>query len=92
MLVAAGILIPLYNGYPAVDGNDSFDELNRQVRAWLDIYSVSLTAIFVTKMLSTPLNQSLPSNIVTAKWRFNKQSEVSSIKAYCCERPKGLGG
>ena len=41
----AGVLIPLYNGYPAVDGNDSFDELNRQVRAWLDIDSVSLTAI-----------------------------------------------
>lgn len=41
----AGVLIPLYNGYPAVDGNDSFDELNRQVQAWLDIDSVSLTAI-----------------------------------------------
>ncbi|WP_299806652.1 Tfp pilus assembly protein FimT/FimU [uncultured Shewanella sp.] len=41
----AGVSIPLYNGYPAVDGNDSFDELNRQVRTWLDIDSVSLTAI-----------------------------------------------
>ncbi|GIU10373.1 MULTISPECIES: prepilin-type N-terminal cleavage/methylation domain-containing protein [unclassified Shewanella] len=41
----AGITIPLYNGYPAVDGTDSFDELNRQVRAWLDIDSVSLTTI-----------------------------------------------
>lgn len=41
----AGVTIPLYNGYPAVDGTDSFDELNRQVRAWLDIDSVSLTTI-----------------------------------------------
>lgn len=41
----AGIDIPLYNGYPAVDGGDSFDELNEQVQAWLDIDSVSLTAI-----------------------------------------------
>ncbi|MBL4913278.1 prepilin-type N-terminal cleavage/methylation domain-containing protein [Shewanella schlegeliana] len=44
-IVHAGVSIPLYNGYPAVDGNDSFDELNRQVRAWLDIDSVSLTTI-----------------------------------------------
>ena len=60
----AGVTIPLYNGYPAVDGNDSFDELNRQVRAWLDIDSVSLTTIkldndaapfFVDK--SSPNNQ-----------------------------------
>lgn len=41
----AGIDIPLYNGYPAVDGGDSFDELNEQVQTWLDIDSVSLTAI-----------------------------------------------
>ncbi|GIU17631.1 prepilin-type N-terminal cleavage/methylation domain-containing protein [Shewanella sp. MBTL60-007] len=44
-IVHAGVTIPLYNGYPAVDGTDSFDELNRQVRAWLDIDSVSLTTI-----------------------------------------------
>ncbi|MEZ9197238.1 Tfp pilus assembly protein FimT/FimU [Shewanella sp. 10N.286.54.B9] len=41
----AGVEIPLYNGYPAVDGSDSFDELNVQLQAWLDIDSVSLTTI-----------------------------------------------
>ncbi|MEZ9819427.1 type II secretion system protein [Shewanella sp. 10N.286.45.A1] len=41
----AGVDIPLYNGYPAVNGGDSFDELNEQVQAWLDIDSVSLTTI-----------------------------------------------
>ncbi|MCG9730160.1 prepilin-type N-terminal cleavage/methylation domain-containing protein [Shewanella sp. Isolate13] len=44
-IVHAGVTIPLYNGYPAVDGTDSFDELNRQVKAWLNIDSVSLTTI-----------------------------------------------
>ena len=32
-----GVNIPLYNGYPSVDGNDSFVEINEQVKAWLDI-------------------------------------------------------
>lgn len=32
-----GVDIPLYNGYPAVDGTDTFAELNTQVKAWLDI-------------------------------------------------------
>jgi MSHA pilin protein MshA len=39
------VTIPLYNGYPAVNSSDSFDELNAQVQAWLDIDSVSLTKI-----------------------------------------------
>ncbi|UPW20744.1 type IV pilin [Agarivorans sp. TSD2052] len=37
--------LPIYNGYPAVDGGDSFEELNQQVQAWLDIDSVALTTI-----------------------------------------------
>ncbi|CAM4398495.1 prepilin-type N-terminal cleavage/methylation domain-containing protein [Vibrio agarivorans] len=39
------VLLPLYNGYPAVDGSDSFDELNEQLKAWMTIDSVSKTAI-----------------------------------------------
>jgi len=35
-----GVNLPLYNGYPAVDGTDSVIELNEQVKAWLDIDSV----------------------------------------------------
>ncbi len=33
----AGVDIPLHNGYPAVNGNDSFVEVNAQIRAWIDI-------------------------------------------------------
>lgn len=29
--------IPLHNGYPAVDGTDSFEDVNAQIKAWIDI-------------------------------------------------------
>lgn len=32
-----GVTIKLYNGYPAVDGSDSFLETNAQIKAWLDL-------------------------------------------------------
>lgn len=32
-----GVKVPLYNGYPSVDGTDTFPELNAQVKAWLEI-------------------------------------------------------
>lgn len=35
-----GTEIPVYNGYPAVDGNDDFVDLNEQVKAWLEIDAV----------------------------------------------------
>lgn len=38
-----GVMIPLRNGYPRVDGSDSFDEINQQVLAWLNLDAVSLT-------------------------------------------------
>ncbi|WOT04112.1 prepilin-type N-terminal cleavage/methylation domain-containing protein [Shewanella youngdeokensis] len=44
-IVHAGVTIPLYNGYPSVDGSDTFRQLNTQIQAWLDIDSVSLTDI-----------------------------------------------
>ena len=44
-ITIAGVTVPLFNGYPAVDGSDSFDQLNAQVKAWLEIDSVSLRAI-----------------------------------------------
>lgn len=59
-----GVLIPLKDGYPRVNGNDSFDSINEQVLAWLNIDAVSLTAaqrdpnaadLFTDK--STPNNQ-----------------------------------
>lgn len=34
-----GTNIPLYNGYPSVDGKDSFVDTNNQLRAWLNIDS-----------------------------------------------------
>lgn len=40
-----GVAVPLFNGHPSVEGTDSFDKLNEQVQAWLEIDSVSLTAI-----------------------------------------------
>ncbi|GAB1623376.1 type II secretion system protein [Agarivorans albus] len=40
-----GTLLPVYQGYPAVDGSDSFQQLNTQVQAWLDIDSVALPSI-----------------------------------------------
>ncbi|QIZ77720.1 pilus assembly FimT family protein [Ferrimonas lipolytica] len=39
-IVIDGVDIPLHNGYPAVDGDDGFEEINQQVKAWLDIDSV----------------------------------------------------
>lgn len=59
-----GVLIPLKDGYPRVNGNDSFDSINEQVLAWLNVDAVSLTAaqrdpnaadLFTDK--STPNNQ-----------------------------------
>ena len=37
--------VPLYNGYPAVDGTDTVIELNEQVKAWLDIDSVDAATV-----------------------------------------------
>ncbi|MGF1695784.1 type II secretion system GspH family protein [Vibrio lamellibrachiae] len=63
-ITIGGVAVPLYNGYPAVDGSDSFDDLNEQVQAWLNIDTVSKTEIvanpdaapfFIDK--STTLNQ-----------------------------------
>ncbi|WP_227742414.1 hypothetical protein [Vibrio owensii] len=57
-------MVPLRDGYPRVDGNDSFDDMNKQVLAWLNIDAVSLTTaqkdpnaadLFTDK--STPNNQ-----------------------------------
>ena len=39
-VVINGVTIPLFNGYPAVDGSSSFVDINNQVQAWLDISSV----------------------------------------------------
>lgn len=59
-----GVLIPLKDGYPRVNGSDSFDSINEQVLAWLNVDAVSLTAaqrdpnaadLFTDK--STPNNQ-----------------------------------
>ncbi|RJG41880.1 type II secretion system protein [Motilimonas pumila] len=35
-----GTDIPLYNGYPSVNGTDSFVDINEQVKAWLEIDAV----------------------------------------------------
>ena len=59
-----GVDIPLYNGYPSVDGSDSFVETNAQVKTWLDIDVVDRNtaknnrdaAIFFTDK-SSPNNQ-----------------------------------
>lgn len=37
--------VPLFNGYPAVNGRDGFTKLNAQVQAWLDIDSVGKPTI-----------------------------------------------
>ncbi|CAH1523275.1 conserved hypothetical protein [Vibrio owensii] len=59
-----GVLIPLKDGYPRVNGSDSFDSINEQVLAWLNVDAISLTAaqrdpnaadLFTDK--STPNNQ-----------------------------------
>ncbi|MEH0697949.1 MULTISPECIES: type II secretion system protein [Vibrio] len=63
-IVINGVVVPLRDGYPRVDGNDSFDDMNKQVLAWLNIDAVSLTTaqkdpnaadLFTDK--STPNNQ-----------------------------------
>ncbi|HBK7457635.1 TPA: type II secretion system protein, partial [Vibrio cholerae] len=35
-----GVKTPLLNGYPSVNGKDSFEEINAQVQAWFNIDSV----------------------------------------------------
>lgn len=35
-----GVAVPLYNGYPSVNGRDSFAQINTQVKAWLEIDAV----------------------------------------------------
>ena len=39
-IIYSGTEIPLYNGYPSVDGGSSFIEINQQVKAWLEIDAV----------------------------------------------------
>lgn len=39
-IVINGVAIPLYNGYPSVQGTDSFVQINAQVKAWLEIDAV----------------------------------------------------
>ncbi|WP_392340557.1 type II secretion system protein [Moritella marina] len=41
-----GVKVPLYNGYPSVDGRDTFPELNAQVKAWIEIDSVDRNTAF----------------------------------------------
>jgi MSHA pilin protein MshA len=35
-----GVNIALYNGYPAIDGTDSVSDMNKHLKAWLEIDSV----------------------------------------------------
>ena len=37
VILVNGVNIPLYNGYPSVLGSDSFEQINAQVKAWLEI-------------------------------------------------------
>ncbi|MEZ8605078.1 type II secretion system protein [Vibrio splendidus] len=41
----SGVQVPLLNGYPLVNGNDSFEEINAQVQVWFNIESVGKTTI-----------------------------------------------
>ncbi|AAF93672.1 TPA: type II secretion system protein [Vibrio cholerae] len=40
-----GVKTPLLNGYPSVNGKDSFEEINAQVQAWFNIDSVGKNVI-----------------------------------------------
>jgi MSHA pilin protein MshA len=40
LIQVTGEDIPLYNGYPSVRGRDSFEDINIQVKAWLEIDTV----------------------------------------------------
>ncbi len=40
LIQISGVDIPLYNGYPSVQGSDSFAQINAQVKAWLEIDAV----------------------------------------------------
>lgn len=58
--------IPLYNGYPSVNGGDSFVETNAQVKAWLEIDAVDRNTAFFNRdsaMFFTDKYSSL--NIIT---------------------------
>ncbi|TFH90208.1 prepilin-type N-terminal cleavage/methylation domain-containing protein [Vibrio ouci] len=40
-----GVTVPLLNGYPSVDGNDTFEQINAQVQVWFNIDSVGKNVI-----------------------------------------------
>lgn len=44
-IVINGNSLALRNGYPAVNGSDSFNQLNDKLQVWMNINSVSLTTI-----------------------------------------------
>ena len=44
-ITISGIQVPLLAGYPSVDGEDSFEQINAQVQAWLNIESVGKNVI-----------------------------------------------
>lgn len=41
----SGVEVPLLNGYPSVDGGDSFEQINAQVQVWFNIESVGKNVI-----------------------------------------------
>ncbi|WOT03594.1 prepilin-type N-terminal cleavage/methylation domain-containing protein [Shewanella youngdeokensis] len=44
-ITLSGVQVPLLNGYPAVNGQDSFVQLNTQVQVWFSIDSVGKNVI-----------------------------------------------
>lgn len=79
-----GTTIPVYNGYPAVDGSNSFDELNTQVKAWLEIDSASLTTIQSEDEPSTQffIDKSSSNNWITLFYSEDLALKGSTFKCY----------
>lgn len=89
----AGVTIPLYNGYPSVNGGDSFDQLNVQVQAWLDIDSVSLTKI-ITDNNAAPffIDKSSSNNQIYIFFSEDLANKSVSLKCHILYQNKSSTG
>lgn len=68
-----GVSIPLYNGYPAVDGKDTYEELTDQIKAWLEIDLVAYSASSSDRDAAT---------FITAKSTANNQIYIFYSENY----------
>ncbi len=77
-VIISGVAVPLLDGYPAVDGSDSFAQINAQVQVWFDIDSVGKTGIIADP--NAALVSSIRHQVVT-KYIFSLVAHLPRVIA-----------